>query len=115
MGIMKKFKKEEMTTMVSCTANLNAEGYTENFVAKEKGLEAPSNKKIYKPEDVKINSFYRFEGESDPADNSIIYALETNDGVKGLLIDGYGANTNSLVSKFVLEVEEIHKSEHVVT
>lgn len=105
--------KEEMTTLVKCTNTLAHEGYTENFIAKEKGIEAPSKKKIYKPGDVKINSFYRFEGESDPADNAILYAIETSDGTKGMLIDGYGAYTNSLVSKFILEVEEIGKTAHV--
>jgi hypothetical protein len=110
---MKKFKKEEMTTMVSCTANLSADGYTENFIAKAEGLEAPSTQKIYKPAEVKINSFYRFEGESDPADNSILYAVETNDGIKGLLIDAYDTHTNSHVSEFILEVEDIQKSVHI--
>jgi hypothetical protein len=111
--LMEKFKKEEMTTLVKCTDTLTREGYTENFIAKEKGIEAPSKKKVYKPADVKINSFYRFEGESDPADNAILYAIETNDGIKGMLIDGYGAYTNSLVSKFIVEVEEIEKAAHV--
>jgi hypothetical protein len=103
---MKKFKKEEMTTMVSCTANLSADGYTENFIAKAEGLEAPSTQKIYKPAEVKINSFY-------PADNSILYAVETNDGIKGLLIDAYDTHTNSHVSEFILEVEDIQKSVHI--
>lgn len=110
---MKPFNKNEMTTMVNCTANLTAQGYTENFIANEEGLEAPSNNKIYRPDQVRINSFYRFEGESDPADNSILYAVETHDGVKGLVADAYGANTNPHVSKFILEVEDIQKSVHV--
>ncbi|MGZ3863608.1 MAG: hypothetical protein ACXVPN_09315 [Bacteroidia bacterium] len=110
---MKPFKKNEMTTLVACTANLTGQGYTENFLACEEGLQAPSNSKIYRPEEVKINSFYRFEGESDPADNSILYALETHDGVKGLLIDSYGANTNTHISQFIVEVEDIQKSVHV--
>ncbi len=111
---MKKFHKTEMTTMVKCTNNLLQEGYKENFVAKEIGLVAPSKfDRVYQPEQVKINSFYRFEGESDPADSSVVYALETDDGLKGMLVDAYGAYANPLVSKFILEVEEIEKSEHV--
>jgi hypothetical protein len=109
---MERFKKEEMTTMTGCMNKLTADGYTENFVAKDKGLEAPTTKKIYKPEQVKIDNFYRFEGESDPADNAIVYAIETNDGVKGMLVDSYGGPyANQLVSKFITEVEEISKKE----
>ncbi|HEY1038544.1 MAG TPA: hypothetical protein VGF30_04020 [Bacteroidia bacterium] len=106
---MTDFKKTEMTTMVSCMNKLYSDGYTENFVAKEKGLEAPTTKKIYTPEEVKIANFYRFEGESDPADNAIVYAIETSDGVKGVLVDSYGAYANRKVSQFITDVEDITK------
>jgi hypothetical protein len=109
---MEKFKKENMTTMTGIMNKLQSEGYTESFVASEKGIEAPSKQKFYIPSEVKIDNFYRFEGESDPADNAIVYALETNDGLRGTLVDSYGgAYANPQVSKFITEVEEIHKKE----
>lgn len=109
---MKPFKKSEMTTMVSCMNKLQGDGYTENFVAKETGLEAPSVKKLYTPSQVKIDNFYRFEGESDPADNAIVYAIETEDGVKGMLVDSYGGPySNHKVSQFIAQIEEITKKE----
>ena len=106
---MKTFEKEEMTTLTSCVNTLTQRGYSENFVAKDKGLEAPSNKKTYSPEEVRIVDFYRFEGESDPADNAILYAVETNDGLKGMLIDSYGAYADQKISKFISQVQEIDK------
>ena len=108
---MKPSEKVNMTTMVGAMNKLQADGYTENFVAKEKGLEAPTTKKVYTPSEVKIANFYRFEGESDPADNAIVYAIETNDGVKGMLVDAYGPYANRKVSQFITEVEEITKKE----
>ena len=104
-------EKKEMTTMTSCITMLQSEGYSENFIMSGVGLEAPSNKKLYVPEEVKINSFYRFEGESDPADNAIVYAVETKDGTKGIVIDSYGATASQKISKFIAEVEEISKRE----
>jgi len=109
---MKKFEKTAMTTLVKCTNNLQTEGYTENFVVKQNGIEALSLKKEYKPWQVKINSFYRFEGESDPADNSILYAIETEDGVKGMIVDAYGVYSNSLIDEFIRKVPVIEKSPH---
>jgi len=110
---MENFEKTEMSTMTSCTAMLMKEGFTENFVMTEKGIEAPSNQKTYIPDEVKISSFYRFEGESDPADNAILYAVETNDGVKGMLIDSYGSPyVSQKVATFIKEVEDIGKREH---
>ena len=99
--------------MTSCTNHLLHEGYTENFVPKNAGIEAPSTGKIYIPNEVKIVSFYRFEGESDPADNAILYAIEANDGTKGLLVDAYGGPyVNQKVGKFIKEVEDIAKKAH---
>lgn len=102
--------KVEMTTMTSCTRQLLEQGYSENFIITELGLKAPSNEKMYLPHEIKINSFYRFEGESDPADNAIVYAVEATDGIKGLIIDAYGGPyVSQRVSTFIGEVEEIHK------
>ena len=109
---VKNFVKEEMTTMVELTNSLLAEGYRENFMIGKNGMEAPTIKKIYSPKEVKINSFYRFEGESDPADNSIMYAIETKDGLKGLLVDAYGTYADPEVAKFIKEVEKIRKRPH---
>lgn len=102
-----------MTTMTSCTNHLLKEGFTENFVVKDTGIEAPSNSKLYTPTEVKIVSFYRFEGESDPADSAVLYAIETCDGMKGQLIDAYGGPyVNQKIGKFIKEVEDIAKRAH---
>jgi hypothetical protein len=39
----------------------------------------------------------------------IMYVIETSDGVKGTLVDGYGAYASDDVSKFIVQVEEIQK------
>lgn len=112
---MKKFEKITMTTLSSCMKQLQQEGYTENFVATNKGIETSLNDNFYIPSEVKIVNFYRFEGESDPADSAIIYVIETNDGIKGLLVDSHGgAYNNEWISRFVTEVEDIKKKEHRV-
>jgi len=113
-GTMENHEKVEMTTMSSCTNSLIAEGYTENFIMKDVGLEAPSTQQLFTPEEITIDSFYRFEGESDPADNAIVYAIKSKDGVKGLLIDAYGGPyVSAKVSKFIAEVQDIGKRKHI--
>ena len=56
-----------------------------------------------------LKIFFRFEGDSDPADNSILYVVETNDGTKGTLIDAYGPYADPKVSKFMQQVDDIQK------
>jgi hypothetical protein len=101
-----------MKTLSSCSNQMKAEGYKEDFQVTKKGLTTFSETKYYLPEDVSIVNFYRFEGTSDPGDSSILYVIETNDGTKGTLVDSYGAYSDSDVSKFIVAVEEIQKKTH---
>jgi hypothetical protein len=41
-----------------------------------------------------ITSIYRYEGDSDPADEMIIYAISSSAGIKGILVAGYGVSNN---------------------
>jgi hypothetical protein len=102
-------KTEDMKSLVTCTNKLVQDGFKENFKVAEQGLLAPSKEKVYKPEEVSIVNFYRFEGYSDPADNSILYAIATHDGTKGTLTDSYGPYADPQVTKFIQEVEDIAK------
>lgn len=101
-----------MKGLASCTNKMKEDGYKEDFQVAKKGLTTFSESKYYGPEEVKIVNFYRFEGVSDPGDNTILYVIETSDGTKGTLVDGYGAYASPEVSKFIVQVEEIQKKIH---
>ena len=102
-------KATAMNTLSACMNKAVKDGYTDNFKIEGHGLFAPSNEKSYKPDEVHIMNFYRFEGESDPSDNAILYVIETDDGVKGMLTDAYGAYADENVNKFMRQVEDISK------
>jgi len=104
-----KSTTEDMKTLASCLNKLTLAGYTEDFKAGERGLLSLQHEKIYEPSQIQVTDFYRFEGASDPADNSILYAIETDDGVKGTLVDAYGPYADSKVVTFMEEVERLHK------
>jgi hypothetical protein len=100
---------EDMRTLASCVNKLVLDGYTGNFQVTEKGLLSIENEKYYKPDQVHIVNFFRFEGASDPADNAILYAITLSDGTKGTLTDAYGPYADQHVDKFVKQVEDIAK------
>lgn len=100
---------EEMKSLASCLNKLVLDGYTEDFKAAERGLLSLQSEKIYEPSQIHVVNFFRFEGASDPADNTILYVIETNDGVKGTLVDAYGSYADSKVTSFMQEVEDINK------
>ncbi len=101
---------DSMKTLSSTTRKLSQNGYVTQFKATQNGLESLETHEVYTPEEVKIINFYRFEGESDPSDNAILYVLETSRGEKGTLTDAYGVYTDLKVSEFVKQVEEIEKA-----
>ena len=51
-----------------------------------------------------ITAVYRFEGMSDPDDNVVLYAIESNTGVKGLLVDAYGAYADEHKAAFIKDI-----------
>jgi hypothetical protein len=99
----------DLKTLTEVYKKLEADGYKEEFTVSDNLLKALSTGKQYSPEEVTINNFFRFEGQSDPADNSILYAIETNDKTKGTLVDSYGAGADVDKTTFMLDVEKIHK------
>ena len=105
----------KMKTLSECMTSLTKDGFTENFMVKENLLYAPEADKYYAPVETSIVNFYRFEGASDPGDSSILYAIETADGTKGVLTDAYGAYSDVNTTEFIKEVEEIaKKTEHKI-
>ncbi len=98
-----------LKTMVECHKKMMDDGYKENFSMDDGQLKCLSTDKKYNANDICIVNFFRFEGQSDPDDNSIMYVIETNDGKKGTLVDAYGAYADADISAFITDVENIQK------
>jgi hypothetical protein len=48
------------------------------------------------PEAFIVDEFYRFEGMSSTDDNSIVFAISSENGLKGVLVDAYGVYASNL-------------------
>ncbi|SDM12277.1 hypothetical protein SAMN05421823_110231 [Catalinimonas alkaloidigena] len=98
------------STLVEATNALMERGFTEQFQVNEDGRMAGTDKdaKSYAPEKLTVVEYHRFEGESAPEDMSVIYAIETDDGTKGTLIDAYGTYASAEAAEFIkkLKIEE---------
>ncbi|GAA0533071.1 hypothetical protein GCM10009415_13190 [Chitinophaga japonensis] len=90
-----------MATLTQVMEKMRAKGYEQEFKMSDHGrMQLPGSKKVYNAEELKIVRTFRFEGESDPADSSVLYLLETRDGEKGFLLDAYGAYSGHAESGF---------------
>jgi hypothetical protein len=48
------------------------------------------------PSEFEIAEIYRYEGDSDPGDQAVVYAIESSNGLKGILVTGYGAYSDAI-------------------
>ena len=82
---------EEMTTLSQILEKLRQKGITAEIVMNDnRQMVSEQHDKVYQPEDLIIFKTFRFEGDSDPADNAALYILEDKQGNIGYIIDTYG-------------------------
>lgn len=86
--------------------NLRKRGYTETFTTSASQHVVTNHNKTYPPADLKINSFYTYSPESDPKDYSVLYAIETSDGKRGILINEHCEKPDDTVESFINSIKQ---------
>lgn len=80
-----------MNTLSQILEKLRLKGKDNELKISDHGkMQSKTLGKIYNPEDLTIVKTYRFEGDSDPADNSVLYLVEDQDKNIGYILDAYG-------------------------
>ncbi|MCX7547236.1 hypothetical protein OS188_04640 [Xanthomarina sp. F1114] len=79
-------------------------GYTCNFTCENNFLVELESKNKYQPQQITILREHRFEGLSNPSDMSILYVIETDDNLKGLVTASYGGGSDTSVGEFFKEI-----------
>lgn len=88
-------------TLSEAINDLKKRGYTEDFNLRPHCLECSALDLQLSPEDFAVDEFHRFEGMSNPDDNSIVFAISSRQGVKGTLVDAYGVYADNLTDAMV--------------
>lgn len=85
----------EEQTLVGTLNKLKKEGFTHDFNIHNNQLK--SGDITLSPKEFEIVKVYRFEGMSDPDDNSVLYAIRSlHHDLKGTFINGYGIYANEI-------------------
>lgn len=82
-----------MDTVVERMRQLHDAGWVAHFAVDNGGLRCDSCASWAAPEDVEVNEVYRFEGASDPGDESILFAISMPCGHRGSVLASYGRET----------------------
>ncbi len=84
------------------TEALNAfksQGYTTDFNLEQNCIVCGEEK--FGVDEFSIMDVYRYEGDSDPADEATVYAIESNNGIKGVLVTGFGISSDEHSDEFL--------------
>jgi hypothetical protein len=90
-------------TVTEAVNGLKKRGFTLDLNLKENCLVCQEHK--FDVNDFEIVEFYRFEGNSDPADEAIVYGIESVNGQKGVLVNGYGISADPMSSDMAKKLD----------
>ncbi|MEZ5014888.1 MAG: hypothetical protein R2794_11410 [Chitinophagales bacterium] len=79
------------TTMTEALSALAENGYEIDFNIAGNRRTAGWEKDA----DAVIHIIYRYEGETDPADETVVYGIETTAGVKGVFVVAYDSHNGA--------------------
>jgi hypothetical protein len=91
-------------TLAGTLDDLEKRGFTAMFAPAGDGLRVAGTPRTFRPEDLAIREYHRFEGISDPDDMAIVYGIESRDGTRGTLVDAFGVYSNPAVSRVMERV-----------
>ena len=86
--------QSEIATVAETVDRLTRAGYVDWFRSEDGRLRASKSGCLHVPEAMRVDEVARFEGETDPADEAIVFALTCKEhGVKGTFTTPYGKDT----------------------
>jgi len=90
-------------TITEAIEQLRKRGYTVDFNLKENCIVCDPHK--FDSNEFEIVDIYRYEGDTDPADETTVYAIESNNGIKGILVNGYGSSSDSMSAEILSKLK----------
>ncbi|MFB3055953.1 MAG: phosphoribosylpyrophosphate synthetase [Ignavibacteriaceae bacterium] len=85
-------------TLSEALNDLVKRGFTLDFNLK-------SVQKKFNSKSFNVVEVYRFEGMSSTDDESVLYVIETSDGMKGTLVDAYGTYADSVSVELIQKLK----------
>lgn len=99
-------------TLAEAMEWLKRRGYTADFNLHHEWIECPQLDIKLSPEDFHVDEVHRFEGMTNPDDNDVLYAISSSMGVKGLLVDAYGAYSSAMSPEMVRKLTMDQRTQH---
>lgn len=93
-------------TLSETINDLRKEGYTEDFNLQQNCLECRDGQFKVFTDEFKVDKYYRFEGESNPSDSAILYAISSDSHqLKGILVNAYGIYSEPVTDEMLEKLD----------
>jgi len=97
---------KQYESLVDALDDLKKRGYEADFATDTVCLYCGDLDIRLYPEEFTVDEVYRFEGDSNPDDNSVVYAISSSTGVKGTLVDAYGTYAEHLSFEMAKKLQQ---------
>ncbi len=105
---------ENYETLVDATNDLMKRGYTANLSMEGDTIDDKAQNIHMTADDFEIDEFYRFEGASNPADMSIVYAVSSPKyNLKGIIVNAYGTYADDSSSAIQAKLHHYQVSDNL--
>ncbi|MGG9970293.1 hypothetical protein ACQ33O_00750 [Ferruginibacter sp. SUN002] len=88
-------------TVTEAIEQLREQGYTLDFNLEENCIVCDTDK--FSADEFDIVEIYRYEGDSDPADEATVYGIQSKSGIKGILVTGFGNSSDNSMTNEILK------------
>lgn len=96
----------EYHTLSEGINSLRKEGYTEDFNLKQDCIECGNGKFRIFQDEFRIDKVYRYEGDSNPDDESVLYAISSDKhNIKGILVNAYGIYSEDITDEMLSKLK----------
>lgn len=110
--LSEKFSMPAYDSLVDALKDLKSRGFTTDFNLAFDKLQCRDTGTCFDPGQFEIVEHYRFEGETNPSDSSIIYAIHAkHDDMKGVLISAYGMYSEPASDDMIAKLS-VHEPGH---
>lgn len=101
-----------MKTISEILETLKEDHYIHDLEFKSGVITSQSTGEEFNPDDLIIECSYRYEGDSDPSDSAVVYAITAKSGTKGVLVDSYGTYADPELARIIADIPL--REEHVL-
>lgn len=95
--------------LADAVEHFKEQGFTHTFRLKDGVIICDEPECIYPPQNLKIIESYRHERMTDPGTDETVFAIESDDGIKGILIAAFGIYVEPEKAEIISKLLHSHK------